>query len=43
MAVPPAQAGAYTIAVIATELVTYGAISIVLGIVFRMGAMGMMM
>jgi hypothetical protein len=43
MAVPPPHAAGYTIAVILTELVTYGAISIVIGVVFGMGLMGLMM
>jgi hypothetical protein len=43
MAVPPEHAEGYTVAVIATVVITYGAISIIMGLVFDLGMLGLVM
>jgi hypothetical protein len=41
MAVPPQHAEGYSVAVIATVVITYGAISIIMGLVFNLGMFGL--
>jgi Yip1 domain len=43
MAVPPEHAEGYAVAVVATVVITYGAISIIMGLVFDLGMLGLIM